>query len=294
MPCNLPADNQIPIGRYGTSNVGRAKTVYRLGLAHRYGRRMQAISGIHYNWSLPGVTDAQYFALIRNFRRHSWLPIYLFGASPAVCASFVEGRKHQLVELSPGTMYAPHATSLRMGPLGYQSDAQSALYVSYNDLESYSAAVDEALTQPYPPYAKVGIRDDDNYRQLSTSLLQIENEFYGSIRPKRRISSGERALHALRSRGVEYVEVRLMDLDPFCPIGIWPATCRLLDVFLLPCLLADSPPDTPQELAAVRRNHKRVALLRRQPYLELERDAKQDWHAESEREMRDECAALTA
>src|SRR5205814_185526 len=159
MPCNLPADNQIPIGRYGTSNVGRAKTVYRLGLALRYGRRMQAISGIHYNWSLPGVTDAQYFALIRNFRRHSWLPIYLFGASPAACSSFVEGRKHELVELSPGTMYAPHATSLRMGPLGYQSDAQSALRVSYNDLKSYAASLDDALTKPYPPYAKAGIPD---------------------------------------------------------------------------------------------------------------------------------------
>src|SRR5207245_720716 len=159
-----------------------------LGLALRYGRRMQAISGIHYNWSLPGVTDAQYFALIRNFRRHSWLPIYLFGASPAACSSFVEGRKHELVELSPGTMYAPHATSLRMGPLGYQSDAQSALRVSYNDLKSYAASLDDALTKPYPPYAKAGIRDNDNYRQLSTSLLQIENEFYGTIRPKRRIA----------------------------------------------------------------------------------------------------------
>jgi glutamate--cysteine ligase len=275
MPCNLPADNQIPIGRYGTSNVGRAKTVYRLGLSLRYGRRMQAISGIHYNWSLPGVSDAQYFALIRNFRRHSWLPIYLFGASPAVCSSFVEGRKHQLVELSPGTMYAPHATSLRMGPLGYQSDAQSTLYVSYNDLKSYSASLDEALTKPYPAYAKVGIRDDDNYRQLSTSLLQIENEFYGTIRPKRRINSGERALHALRSRGVEYVEVRLMDLDPFCPIGIWPATCRLLDVFLLHCLLADSPPDTPQEIAAIRRNQQHVALRGREPGLKLQKDSDQ-------------------
>src|SRR5436189_47113 len=180
MPCNLPADNQIPIGRYGTSNVGRAKTVYRLGLALRYGRRMQAISGIHYNWSLPGVTDAQYFALIRNFRRHSWLPIY---------------------------------------------------------------------------------------------LLQIENEFYGSIRPKRRINSGERALHALRERGVEYVEVRLMDLDPFCPIGIWPATCRFLDLFLLHCLLADSPPDTTQEIAAIRRNQQRVALRGREPGLKLQRDS---------------------
>src|SRR5437870_2616577 len=171
MPCNLPADNQIPIGRYGTSNVGRAKTVYRLGLALRYGRRMQAISGIHYNWSLPGVTDAQYFALIRNFRRHSWLPIYLFGASPAACSSFVEGRKHELVELSPGTMYAPHATSLRMGPLGYQSDAQSALRVSYNDLKSYAASLDDALTKPYPPYAGAGMEAAERSRRARAGSM---------------------------------------------------------------------------------------------------------------------------
>src|SRR5438046_6003383 len=273
MPCNLPADNQIPIGRYGTSNVGRAKTVYRLGLALRYGRRMQAISGIHYNWSLPGVTDAQYFALLRNFRRHSWLPIYLFGASPAACSSFVAGRKHELVELSPGTMYAPHAHSLRMEPLGYQSDAQSALSVRHNCITRYGSSLDDALTKPYPPYAKAGIRDNDNYRQLSTSLLQIENEFYGSIRPKRRINSGERALHALRERGVEYGEVRLMDLEPLRPMGSWPATCRFLDLFLLHCLLADSPPDTTQEIAALRRNQQRVALRGREPGLKLQKDS---------------------
>jgi glutamate--cysteine ligase len=272
MPCNLPADHLISIGRYGTSNVGRAKTVYRLGLAHRYGRRMQAISGIHYNFSLPGVTDDQYFALIRNFRRESWLILYLFGASPAVCSSFVAGREHELKELAPGTHFAPHATSLRMGRLGYQSDAQASLSVSYNDLEHYTASLYEALTKPYPPYEKIGIRNDDDYRQLNTTLLQIENEFYSSIRPKRRIQRGERPLHALRERGVEYVEVRLMDLDPFAPIGITPATCRFLDLFLLRCLLADSPPDTPQEITEVRRNLQTVAVRGREPRLALERN----------------------
>jgi glutamate--cysteine ligase len=271
MPCNLPADNLIPIGRFGYSNVGRAKTVYRLGLAHRYGRRMQAISGIHYNFSLPGLTNEQYFALIRNFRRHSWLLLYLFGASPAVCSSFVAGRQHDLVELTPGTHYAPYATSLRMGNLGYQSDAQASLRVSYNNLRDYTASLYEALTEPYPPYEKIGIRNGDDYRQLSTSLLQIENEFYGTVRPKRRINRGERPLHALRERGVEYVEVRLMDLDPFTPIGITPATCRVLDVFLLHCLLSDSPNDTPQEIGEIRRNQLKVALRGREPGLELER-----------------------
>ena len=271
MPCNLPADEAIPLGRYGTSNVGRAKTVYRMGLAYRYGRRMQTISGIHYNFSVPGVASDGYFALIRNFRRLSWLPLYLFGASPAVCTTFVEGRNHQLEELASGTLYLPYATSLRMGRLGYQSDAQSNLIVSYNNLKSYSASLQDALTRPYPAYEKIGIRDGDSYRQLSTSLLQIENEFYSPIRPKRRIKPGERPLHALRERGVEYVEVRLMDLDPFVPVGITPQTMRLLDILLLHCLLEDSPPDTPQELLAMARNKLRAAQEGRKPGLRLER-----------------------
>ena len=284
MPCGLPGDNAIPIGRYGSSNVGRAKTVYRVGLSHRYGRRMQAISGIHYNFSLPAVADPNdaYFSLIRNFRRHSWLLLYLFGASPAVCSSFVEGRKHELVELRRGTMYRPGATSLRMGPLGYQSDAQASLAVSYNCLDSYGASLQGALTRPYPAYEAIGLREPgatgdgvETYRQLATTLLQIENEFYGTIRPKRVIQQGERPLHALRERGVEYVEVRLMDLNPFEPIGIDAATIRLLDVFLLHCLLADSPPDTPAEIAANAHNQHRVAARGRESGLELERNGEQ-------------------
>jgi glutamate--cysteine ligase len=284
MPCGLPADDRIPLGRYGTSNVGRAKTVYRMGLAYRYGRRMQAISGIHYNFSLPGVTSEQYFGLIRNFRRRSWLLLYLFGASPAVCPSFVEGRSHQLQVLAPGSLYAPHATSLRMGRLGYQSDAQSSLAVSYNSLKSYTASLYDALTKPWPAYEKIGISGNGEYRQLSTSLLQIENEFYGTIRPKRRIRRGERPLHALRERGVEYVEVRLMDLDPFDAVGISAATSRFLDSFLLCCLAEDSPPDTPEEIAAVGRNQQLAATKGREPGLQLQKGSSQvklhDWAKE--------------
>ncbi len=273
MPCNLPADENIPVGRYGSSNVGRAKSVYRMGLAHRYGRRMQTISGIHYNWSLPDVSSEQYFALIRNFRRHAFLLLYLFGASPAVCSSFVAGRQHELQSLGQGTMYMPHGTSLRMGRLGYQSDAQASLAVSYNGLDGYAQSLHEALTRPYAAYEAVGIMNPGGeYNQLATSLLQIENEFYGTIRPKRVIRPGERPLHALRERGVEYVEVRLLDLNPFVPIGITAQTIRLLDVFLLHCLLEDSPPDTPQEIAALGRNQHKTAAFGREPGLMLERD----------------------
>ena len=275
MPCNLPTDETIPIGRYGSSNVGRAKSVYRMGLAHRYGRRMQTISGIHYNWSMPGISDAQYFALIRNFRRNAFLLLYLFGASPAVCSSFLAGRQHELQQLADGTMYMPHGTSLRMGRLGYQSDAQASLAVSYNSLEGYAASLHDALARPYPAYEAVGIMNPGGeYNQLATSLLQIENEFYGTIRPKRVIRPGERPLHALRERGVEYVEVRLMDLDPFVPIGIKAQTIRFLDVFLLHCLTTDSPPDSPQEIAALGRNQHRTAAFGREPGLALERDGR--------------------
>jgi glutamate--cysteine ligase len=272
MPCRLPADENIPIARYGSSNVGRAKSVYRMGLAHRYGRRMQTISGIHYNWSFPDLTNEQYFALIRNFRRHAFLLLYLFGASPAVCSSFVAGRQHDLQPLGDGTLYMPHGTSLRMGRLGYQSDAQGKLAVSYNSLDGYAASLQEALTKPYPPYEATGIMNPGGeYNQLATSLLQIENEFYGTIRPKRVIFPGERPLHALRERGVEYVEVRLLDLNPFVPIGITARTVRFLDIFLLHCLLESSPPDTPQEIAALGRNQHKTAAFGRQPGLLLER-----------------------
>lgn len=290
MPCGLPPDENIPIGVYGSSNVARAKSVYRMGLGHRYGRRMQTISGIHYNWSLPGLSSDDYFGLIRNFRRHSFLLLYLFGASPAVCDSFVAGREHGLQTLRGRTLYLPHATSLRMGRLGYQSDAQASLAVSYNSLRSYGASLQQALTEPYPAYEAIGIRNlGGEYNQLATSLLQIENEFYGTIRPKRVIKPGERPLHALRERGVEYVEVRCMDLDPFVPVGIEAPTMRFIDLFLLHCLLSDSPPDTPGEIAALGRNQQRVASRGREPGLKLERGDRElsllEWGAQIVDEM---------
>ncbi len=299
MPCKLPADDAIPLGQYGSSNVGQAKTVYRSGLGYRYGRRMQTISGIHYNWSMPGLSSEAYFGLIRNFRRHAFLLLYLFGASPAVCESFVAGRSHSLQVLHPGTMGLPYATSLRMGRLGYQSDAQSALAVSYNSLEGYAASLHQALTVPYAPYEAIGVQaPDGHFRQLTTSLLQIENEFYGTIRPKRVIFQGERPLHALRERGVEYVEVRLMDLDPFEPVGISARTLRFLDVFLLHCLSQPSPDDSPQEIAAMARNQQCVAERGREPGLQLQRGDAQvaltDWGMDLVRQFGPLARALDA
>jgi len=301
MPCRLPRESDIPIARYGRSNIARVKSIYRTGLSYRYGRRMQMISGIHYNFSLPesvwpiaGLGDASrgYLHLIRNFRRHAWLLLYLFGATPTVCASFLEGRRHSLQQLSAGTLYLPYATSLRMGRIGYLGEAQEALAVSCNDLASYAASLTGALTTPYPPYEAIGLRDGEGYRQLTTTLLQIENEYYATIRPKRVIRAGERPLHALRERGVQYVEVRVMDIDPFAPVGIAADTLRFLDVFLLHCLASESPPDTPEEIRTVSSNGQLVAARGREPGLQLRRGDRHVGMQEWTQRLLDECAPV--
>lgn len=290
MPCVLGRDENIPVARYGHSNIGRMKTLYRIGLGHRYGRLMQTIAGIHYNWSLPddfwallhrhaGHTDslkdfktARYFALIRNFRRHFWLLLYLFGSAPAVCRSFVANREHSLQPFGEdaNSLHMPFATSLRMGNLGYQSGAQESLVICYNNLRNYIETLRMALTTPYPPYQQIGLKDaTNNYRQLSTHLLQIENEFYSTIRPKRTTASGEAPLPALWQRGVEYIEVRCLDLNPYLPVGIDARQVNFLDVFLLHCALAESPETTTDEYHQILENQRRVVYRGRDPEVTL-------------------------
>jgi glutamate--cysteine ligase len=305
MPSHLPADADIPVARYGSSNSGTMKTIYRVGLGHRYGRSMQTIAGVHYNFSLPddfwrelqqqegdnqdlqAFKTQRYFALIRNFRRYFWLLVYLFGAAPAVSTHFVADRKHRLQAMNDDTQtqHLPFATSLRMGDLGYQSDAQQSLFVCYNNVTSYLSTLCGAITQPHPAYEALGVKDEaGHYQQLNTSLLQIENEFYSSIRPKRTTQSGETALQALRLRGVEYVEVRCVDLNPYEPLGVSEEQLRVIDAFLLYCLLSDSP-ETPQnEYAEWQENQKRIVYSGRDPSLSLLRSghevAFKDWAQE--------------
>ncbi len=306
MPCIFHSDQAtIPLGQYGSSNIGQAKTVYRRGLGHRYGRLMQTISGIHYNFSLPdelwsalGVHDQEqrtqaYFGLIRNFRRWSWLLIYLFGASPAVCRSFIQNLDHRLDPFNEGTYYLPYATSLRMGRLGYQSDAQSEMHVSYNSLDAYSKSMREGLTKSHAAYAQFQPTADGEHQQLNDSILQIENEFYGTIRPKRTARSGERPLQALNNWGVEYVEVRCIDLNPFEPMGINLEQIRFIDTFLLLCLLADSPEDSREETARMDRNQAAVVEKGREPELTLERDGKMTALADWAKELLTQCEPIS-
>jgi len=288
MPAALPAERDIPIAWYGTSNTGMLKHVYRRGLAERYGKAMQCIAGVHYNFSLPDALwealdpdtpSAQerrsrgYIGLIRNFTRYSWLLMYLFGAAPALSRGFMGERAHPLQALGPDTLYLPHATSLRMSDLGYQNKAQSQLKLCYNDLDTFLGRLYSAVTQPWPDYQAIGTHRDGEWIQLNTNVLQIENEYYSSIRPKRATGRCERPVTALAERGVQYVEVRCLDIDPRQPAGIAADTARFMDAFLLFCAASDSP-FFPQNGYCQRSadNFSVVVKEGRKPGLQLDRD----------------------
>lgn len=290
MPCIVSGDNSIPIAQYGKSNVAQMKEAYRKGLGHRYGRMMQAIAGIHYNFSMPDeywahtwesagkpgeladyISD-RYLGLIRNFHRYSWLLIYLYGASPAVCSSFLRGRDDhnlQSFDEKSRSLHLPYGTALRMGDLGYNSNAQKNMNVCYNALDNYVETLSEAIQQPHPEYANINSGQNGDHQQLNESLLQIENEFYSTIRPKRVAFSGEPPLGALRRDGIEYIEVRCVDVSPFSPMGLDAQQIRFMDVFLLYCLMEDSPDCSEDEQALQSKNIEAVVNRGREPKLSL-------------------------
>lgn len=289
MPCDLPEEADIPIAWYGQSHIGMIKHVYRRGLALRYGKSMQCIAGIHYNYSLSedlwkllnreqkgdaSNQDKQsesYIALIRNFHRFSWLLMYLFGASPSLSRNFLRGKPHQLETLSEDTLYLPYATSLRMSDLGYQNNVQDGLVPPYNTLLDYMRSLSLAVRKPHPPYEQLGVKRDGEWVQINANVLQIENEFYATIRPKRVIKTGERPVEALCARGVQYIEVRCIDVDPFDPLGINLESARFLDAFLLYCALEESPLTNQIEGDENLRNFALCVKRGREPGLQLQR-----------------------
>lgn len=289
MPCFINDEETIRLAQYGTSNIGRMKNLYRQGLHHRYGSRMQVISGVHFNFSMPDsfwsewqelrgvrcqckrfISDG-YMALIRNVYRYGWLIPYLFGASPAICSSFLQGRQTGLPfeKLGRGTLYLPYATSLRLSDLGYTNKAQSSLGINHDNLDSYLISVRRALRTRSEEFAALGVKVNGEYRQLNDNILQLENELYAPIRPKRTPRAGERTLSALEHRGIEYIELRTLDINQFTPLGVDIQQLRFLDLFLVWCLLKPSPLLLAEEIQRNRHNLTRVVLEGRRPGLQL-------------------------
>ena len=319
MPCAVSDEKKIPIAEYGNSNVGRMKHIYRLGLDFRYGRRMQAISGVHFNYSLPeqfwtalgdykkknktqdpqDFKNENYFGLIRNYSRMSWMIPLLFGCSPVVCKSFLSGNTSRFKKMLDGTYYVQNGTSLRMSDIGYKNKNQSALKISYDSLDCYLRSLKKAITTPYPEYETIGLYDGADRIQLSTNVLQIENEYYSSIRPKRADHPGQRPSKGLKSYGVEYVEMRALDVDMLDPYGIKLESLLFCEAFLIYCLLEESPFISEKELQAIEYNEITVALRGREPNLKLnnellgKRQTARDWALEILEKMGPICEILS-
>jgi len=290
MPCFVEDESKIELAQYGSSNVGTMKTVYRQGLKNRYGSMMQVISGIHFNFSFSTefwevlqnldeykgqrqdfISD-KYFALLRNYKRYCWLIPYLYGSSPAICGSFLQGKETDLPfkRSKSGYIYLEYATSLRMSDLGYTNNEQSALHICYNNLDGYLSGVKDAINLASAEFSKIGVKVDGEYQQLNSNVLQIENELYAPIRPKQVAKSGEKPSEALESRGVEYIEVRALDINPFVDTGISIQQIYFLDVFLTYCALADSPNLDCESQNLFEKNMDDVVIRGRDPELLLQ------------------------
>lgn len=294
MPCILRGEEAVPVAKFGKSNKAKFKEVYRIGLKNRYGSLMQSIAGIHYNVSLPDelwkkwakwkglekplkdVKSIGYFHIIRNFLRLSWIIPYLFGASPALCKTYIKGKKdHGLEAWDSDTAFLPYATSLRMSDIGYQNIAQHKLNVSFDDVESYVDGLLEATQIEEPTFAEIGLIEDGEYKQLNTSILQIENEFYCSIRPKRISRSEERPAVALARHGVEYLEVRSLDVDPFEPTGVGRDQLLFIEGLLIHCLIDESPPFTEACRREMTANMRSIIYEGRRPGLTLTKEGQE-------------------
>jgi glutamate--cysteine ligase len=316
MPCVLNGEAGIPVAEYGPSNPGRMKHIYRIGLGHRYGRVMQVISGVHFNFSisdeawqalhaldgergpLQDFISSRYMGLIRNLQRIGWLVPYLFGASPAVCESFFVGRSSSLPRFDEHTHYEPYATSLRMGDIGYTNakEGENGIKANYDSLTSYIDSLECAISTPCARYARIGVKVDGEYRQLNDHLLQIENEYYSTIRPKPLPQDDERPTVALRRRGVRYVELRSLDVNAFDPLGVSREQLHFLEALLLFCLFAESPPISVTEREAIDLNFTRVAHRGREPGLKLQENGNErtltDWAREVLESMQRFCELL--
>jgi len=293
MPCVLAGETNIPIAVYGSSHAGRMKHIYRVGLGHRYGKVMQVISGVHFNYSVdehfwplhadmqgwqgdlqPLINDA-YMGMVRNLQRYGWIIPYLFGASPAVCKSFFGDKAVTMLEFDKGTLYEPYATSLRMSDIGYQNQKEESVGIkaNYDSLQSYIDSLRCAIETPAPLWEMIGLKDDDGaWRQLNTNILQIENEYYSTVRPKQVLQGMEKPVSALESRGIRYIELRSLDVNAFEPLGINETQLNFLEIFLLACLLQESPAISMDERAEIDSNLQLTALHGRDEKLQLRRN----------------------
>jgi glutamate--cysteine ligase len=285
MPPNVP-EASISIAHFGNTANARTKERYREGLIHRYGKMMQVISGIHYNFSLPleffqeyqqklapdlSLTEIQnqvYFKMIHYYLERYWLLLYFFGAAPIACEHSLKANTkayEALKKVKDTTYLAPYATSIRQSDLGYHNPKSCDLMICFKDLECYIRTLEKATQTPFAAYKNI-----PDTAQLNPNYLQIENEFYAPIRPKQPLKNNERPLTALKERGVAYLEVRVLDINPLLPFGVAKEQLAFIELLLLTGLFHEKTASDCNNFTRMTDNALKVCLYGRDPYLQLQ------------------------
>ncbi len=276
---SMPADSiegvPIQIAQFGKSNKAKLKETYRKGLRLRYGDKMQMISGLHFNYSFhPKIWQQFYngfdkknealFGVARNFLRYQWFLAYLLGASP------IADKKIPIVSHYYESKEFPFATSLRQ--LSYKN--KKIVDISYNSLQEYIHCLGKIIQTTEPKFEKIGLKEGEDFLQLNSSTIQIENELYAPLRPKPKQIASKRPLFYLQKNGVEYFEFRSLDLQPSSPLGLDLSQAYFLELMFIFCLIMPSPMLEAADWQELNYNQETACLRGRQPKLLLQRDRK--------------------
>ena len=260
-PPSLPDEEDIPVSKFEETCEGNRAQKYRDYLSQKYGKQKQLLSGIHYNFSFKDefldllyresessdfklFKDDIYLKISRNFFKYRWILIYLFGANPSIHGTYSRKCVDMLDEVAPDSFSYTSGNSFRNGMCGYKN--KEVFNISYNSRAEYV---------------------EDIKKLISQEKLINEKEYYSPIRLKAK--DNKNLLRSIEEDGIEYLEVRLLDLNPMIKNGISIDQLYFVHLFLLFCLFTDEDSLTEKEIWEGNKNHELVAHYGRKVDLEL-------------------------
>jgi len=260
-PPSIPDEKDIPVSKFDETFEGSKAQKYRDYLSQKYGKQKQLLSGIHYNFSFKDefldllykeskesdfklFKDEIYLKISRNFFKYRWILIYLFGANPGIHGTYSKKCVDLLDEVAPDSFSYPTGNSFRNGMCGYKNN--EVFNISYNSRKKYA---------------------EDIKKLVSQGKLISEKEYYSPIRLKAK--DNKNLLRSIEEDGIEYLEVRLLDLNPTVKTGISIDQLYFVHLFLLFCLFTDEDKLTAQDTWEGNKNHDLVAHYGRKVDLEL-------------------------
>ena len=261
MPCDIPDDSVIPIAIY-EGEAGKQARSYREKLMAKYGGKRQLISGIHFNFSfgddfietlwkesksnatLKDFKDKLYLKVLRNYLRYRWLIIYLMGCTPALHDSYLRECLTDMDDVGKNTFLTETLISSRNGSCsGYKNIID--IYPNYSSMSEFFESINEFIN-----------RGD----------ISEVKELYAQIRLKPK--NLKDIMESLEKDGIQYLEIRTIDLNVFDKCGIAEIDLEFLNVFMLFLLLeGEENFETWQQEALL--NEKFVAEHGLNPELEL-------------------------